>query len=168
MSADTITLFLLRELDGFKRELEMFPDDESVWKTVPGVTNSAGNLALHIAGNLQHYVGRVLGGSAYVRNREIEFGRRNGTRTELIAELDKAAAAVRGVLPGLSAGRWDEEFPELILGHRIRTGVFLHHLSVHAGFHLAQAGYLRRALTGDSRSSGPIPLGPLAGHGTQG
>jgi hypothetical protein len=160
--ADTIALFLLRELDGFKRELEMCPDDESVWKTVPGVTNSVGNLALHVAGNLQYYIGHVLGGDSYVRNRELEFGKKSGSRAGIAAELDRAAAVVGTVMTGLSTARLEEVFPEPIMGQRIGTGLFLHHLSVHAAFHLAQAGYLRRILTGDGRSSGPIPLGPLA------
>src|SRR5262249_37473238 len=89
-----IELMLLRELEGFEREVSLYPDDESLWKTLPGVSNSAGNLAMHIAGNLQHYVGAVLGGTGYVRNRDWEFARRSGTRTEVVAELRKAAAVM--------------------------------------------------------------------------
>ena len=95
---------MVRELEGLKREIALFPDDASVWQTVPGVTNSAGNLALHVAGNLQYFIGGVLGGTGYVRNRELEFGRRSGTRAEIAAELDAAIRVVRDVLPGLSAG----------------------------------------------------------------
>lgn len=154
--------FLLREIEGFKRELAMFPDDDAVWRTVPGVTNSAGNLACHVAGNLQHFIGAVLGGTRYVRKRDLEFNRRSGTRREIGAELDAAAAAIRAVMPTLTAERMEQTFPELLNGHRIRTGLFLHHLTVHAGFHLAQAGYLRRVITGQAASSGPIPLDTLA------
>ena len=57
-----LTTLLVRELNAFARELDLYPDDASVWKTAPGITNSAGNLALHVAGNLQHFVGAVLGG----------------------------------------------------------------------------------------------------------
>jgi hypothetical protein len=89
---------------GFEREIELLPDDESVWRTVRGITNSASNLALHIAGNLQYYVGAVLGGSGYVRQRDLEFSRRSGTRREIIGELQKAAAAVRQVVPTLRRG----------------------------------------------------------------
>jgi hypothetical protein len=129
---------------------------------VPGVTNSAGNLALHVAGGLQYLVGAVLGGTGYVRNREAEFGRRSGTRSELVAELDKTASVVRDVLSRLSENQLAGELPEPVMGLKFKTDVFLLHLCVHAGFHLGQAGYLRRALTGDSASSGPLPLQPLA------
>jgi DinB family protein len=161
-TAADFSLSLVRELEGFKRELALFPDDESVWTTLPGVTNSAGNLALHVAGNLQHFIGTVLGGTGYVRNRELEFNQRSGPRENIYAELDAAIAVIRKVLPGLSDAALDQDFPEAVMGSRFRTGTFLVHLCSHAGFHLGQAGYLRRIITRDSTSSGPLPLGPLA------
>jgi hypothetical protein len=45
-----LKVLLLRELAAFQREIELFPDDEAVWRTVPGITNSAGNLAAHVCG----------------------------------------------------------------------------------------------------------------------
>ena len=156
-----ITRILTRELEGFQRELALFPDDDTLWQTVPGVTNSAGNLALHVAGGLQHFIGAVLGGSGYKRNREAEFSRRSGTRAEVIAETKAALTIVRDVLSRLSEERLTGEFPELVMGKTLRTNLFLLHLCVHAGFHLGQAGYLRRAVTGDSRTSGPVPLEAL-------
>ena len=58
---EDLALMLTRELDGVAREIEAFPDDASIWRVGPGVTNAAGNLALHVAGNLQHFVGALLG-----------------------------------------------------------------------------------------------------------
>jgi len=153
---------LIRELEGFKRELALFPDDEAVFATLPGVANSAGNLALHVAGNLQHFIGTVLGKTGYVRNREREFGLRSSPRENIYAELDAAIEVVRKVLPEISDATLDADFPEAVMGTQFNTRAFLVHLCSHAGFHLGQAGYLRRILTGDSTSSGPIPLGPLA------
>ena len=98
-----LTTLLVRELKAFARELDLYPDDASVWKTTPGITNSTGNLALHVAGNLQHFIGAVLGGTGYVRNRELEFSRSSGTRAEIKAELAAAITAVEKTLPGLSA-----------------------------------------------------------------
>jgi hypothetical protein len=159
--AGDLTALLTRELNGFKRELELFADDDSLWRTVPGITNPAGNLALHVAGGLQYLVGAVLGGTGYVRDRDAEFSRRSGTRSDVIEELDRALIVVREVLPRLSAATLAGEFPEPVLGVRFQTSRFLLHLCAHAAFHLGQAGYLRRAMTGDARSSGPLPLAPL-------
>ncbi len=132
-----------------------------MWKTAPGLPNSAGNLALHVAGNLQHYVGAVLGGTGYVRNRELEFARRSGPRGDVLAELRRASGVVDSVLRGLPAKRFEAEYPEALDGLRLSTDRFLMHLSAHAAFHLGQAGYVRRAVTGDPRSSGPVPLRAL-------
>jgi hypothetical protein len=157
-----MALALVRELEGLKRELALFPDDASAWTTVPGITNSAANLALHLAGNLQYYVGGVLGGTGYVRNREAEFGRRSGTRAEVTAEIVSAIQVVHDVLPHLPQDRLDAPLGEPVMGLTFRTEAFLLHLCVHAGFHLGQVGYLRRVITADAASSGPIPLQPLA------
>ena len=157
-----ITTLLVRELRGFQRELDLFPDDELVWKTMPGVTNSAANLALHVAGNLQHFIGAVLGATGYVRNRDFEFSRSSGPRAEVRVELEAAIRAVQQVLPTLSAGTLAMPYPQtMVPGREIRTALFLQHLCSHAAFHLGQAGYLRRALTGDTRSSGPVSLKEL-------
>jgi hypothetical protein len=162
-TSSDIAAILLRELQGFSREVSMFPDDLSLWSTVPGVANSAGNLALHVAGNLRHFIGAVLGGEGYVRDREAEFGRRSGTREDVVSEIQRTAEIVRKTLGEFPEGRLSEDFSELIMGTRIRTGLFLLHLCAHAGFHLGQAGYLRRVVTGESVSSGPLPLKPLMG-----
>ena len=157
-----LSILLLRELATFERELALFPDDETIWKTAPGMGNPAGNLALHVAGNLRHFVGAVLGGSGYERHREREFSRRSGTRSDVVAELEAAASVVRQVLPGLSEERLASIYPETLNGLSLRTDRFLMHLCVHAGYHLGQAASLRRILTGEDRSSGPVPLAALA------
>ena len=160
--AADFALSLVRELEGFHRELALFPDDASIWKTVPGITNSAANLALHLAGNLQYFIGTVIGGTGYVRDREREFSRTSGSRAEIYAELDAAIAVIMKVLPNVPVEALAGEFPEAVMGVKFRTGAFLVHLCSHAGFHLGQASYLRRFVTGDSTSSAPIPLGPMA------
>jgi hypothetical protein len=133
-----------------------------VWQTVPGVSNAAGNLALHLAGNLQHYVGAVLGASGYIRNRPVEFSARLLPKSEVIAELQKANDAVRRSLPGLSDARLEQPYPEAVGGVTPRTGLFLLHLCAHAAFHVGQAGYLRRMLTGDARTSGAVDAKALS------
>jgi len=156
-----LALLLTRELATFERELDLFPDDASVWKTAPGIPNSAANQALHVAGNLQHFVGTVLGGTGYVRDRDREFGRREGSREEIKRELRAASRAASDVLPGLSDQRLAAEFPEPVNGLPLRTDRFLMHLCAHAAYHLGQASITRRVITGDGRSSGPVPLAAL-------
>ena len=73
---------LERDLEGLAREIELFPDDESLWKVAPGISNSAGNLARHASGNLKHFIGAVLGGNGYVRQRDAEFAAQSGAAVE--------------------------------------------------------------------------------------
>jgi len=159
---DAVRAVLVRELEALCREVEAFPDDELLWRTVPGIANSCGNLALHAAGNLQHYIGARLGGTGYVRNRDVEFARRSGTRSEIAAELRRAIDVVRTVLEGLPDTAWEREYPEAVGGARLATGVFLVHLATHLAYHLGQADYLRRILTGENRTAGPVGIAPLA------
>lgn len=157
------TAFLIgRELRGFAREIELFPDDEQIWQTLPGISNSAGTLALHVCGNLQHFVGAVLGGSSYVRDRPFEFAARGLPRAHLLAEIERTLEVVARVLPGLSEEVVAAPYPDVLGGLRPPTGLFLHHLACHLSHHLGQAGYLRRVLTGENRSSGTISMESLA------
>jgi uncharacterized damage-inducible protein DinB len=160
---DTIRRLLARELDAFVREVELVPDDDTLWKTAGGVSNSCGNLALHVSGNLQDYVGRVLGGLDYVRDRDREFSARSGSRADVVAELRRAAAAVNRTLRGLDPARLDEVFPVALGSVRPRIGVLLLHLVSHTAFHLGQTGYVRRLLTGSPATSGALPITDLAG-----
>ncbi len=164
---DLSTLFL-RDLDGLRREIELYPDDGSLWAEIPGLPNRGGTLALHLAGNLRHYVGAVLGGSGYVRDRPLEFSARDLPRAEV---LDRIAAARREVQAALDALRerdandlkdaLDADFADPLGGRAISTRLFLVHLAMHLTFHLGQIDYHRRAATGDSTSAGVIPLAAL-------
>ena len=153
---DDIRRLLTRELAAFAREVELFPDDETLWRRLPGITNSAGNLALHACGNLRHFVGAVLGGTGYVRDRPLEFATREGRREDVARELRETAVLVTAILGRLKAAALDAPFPDAHDGIQLPCRLFLMHVSVHLAFHLGQAGYLRRALTGDARSSGPV------------
>jgi hypothetical protein len=159
---DEVRRVLVRELEAFAREVEAFPDDETLWRTLPGVTNSAGNLALHACGNLKHFVGAVLGKTGYVRNRPEEFASHGGRRDDVARELREAAAVVNAVLPKVSAAALDELYPEPHDGTQLPCGRFLVYLVTHLCFHLGQASYLRRIVTGDSRPSTAVILRELA------
>jgi hypothetical protein len=143
-----VSQLMLRELDAFKRQIAAFSDDSGPWQTRPGITNTAGTLALHCAGNIQHFLGARLAGTGYVRQRDLEFSRRDVPRNEIIAELDRAIQAVH-----LFARR-DADlpvvFPDAFGGKQVNTDVMLVHLAVHLGYHLGQADYHRRLTTGSN------------------
>lgn len=147
----TVQSFLLRELEGLKREIIAFPDNSGPWMPRAGVANTAGTLALHCAGNIQHFIGARLGSTGYVRQRELEFSRRDIPRDELVAELDRAIEAVHG-LDGKSLADLPPVFPDSFGGKQVSTDVMLVHLAVHLGYHLGQMDYHRRITTGDAKT----------------
>jgi uncharacterized damage-inducible protein DinB len=153
---------LVRDLQTFQRELDLFPDEESVWRTLPGVSNSAGTLVLHACGNLRHFIGAVLGGTGYVRDREAEFRRREVPRAELAAEIGRTIVEVRDTLATLDPATLERPYPQVVAGQTLPTGRFLLHLATHLAYHLGQAGYLRRLLTGEDRVSGAVSPAQLA------
>src|SRR2546426_11267808 len=84
---------LARDLNALRREVETYPDERDLWRTAPGVANPGGNLALHCAGNLQHFIGGVFGGPGYARDRDAEVGRRDVPRAQLRADIHTALPA---------------------------------------------------------------------------
>ena len=160
LAADLLIL-LRRDLRCLIREVEAFPDDATLWRTVPGIANSAGNVALHVAGNLRHFVGTVLGGTGYVREREQEFSRREGTRAEVVALLEATILEVEPGLQALTEATQAAPYPQAVAGHQPPAGRWLLHLTAHTAFHLGQAGYLRRTLTGDATSAGGMSIKEL-------
>ena len=149
MTLPSIAAILDRDLRALKREVEAYPDERDLWAQVPGISNVAGTLALHLAGNLQYYVGAVLGGSGYVRDRPAEFARRDVPRSELLREIEAARSTVARALVGTIDP--EAEFPESIAGKRVRTGDYMVHLATHFAYHLGQLDYHRRIVTGHDK-----------------
>ncbi|HSA56795.1 MAG TPA: DUF664 domain-containing protein [Gemmatimonadaceae bacterium] len=149
MTSSIVAALLSRELRTLQRELEAYPSDALVWTAHGGLPNTAGTLALHAAGNLQHFVGAVLGQTGYVRNRDAEFSRRDVPRAELLRELGTAIEVVERVLVALSESALEGWYPLPVANRRVRTDEFLVHLAAHLAYHVGQADYHRRAVTGD-------------------
>jgi hypothetical protein len=154
--AADLAAMLDRDLCALRRELEAYPEERQIWQPLPGLSNTAGTLALHLAGNLQHFVGARWGGTGYVRDRDAEFARRDVPRAELIAGIEQARMAVATGLGAVGADELDAEYPELIGGCRIRTGDFLVHTAVHLAYHLGQVDYHRRVVTRNAEGVGAV------------
>ncbi len=135
-----------RDLSRLRKEVAAFSSDEMLWQTLPGITNSAGNLALHLEGNLREFIGRQLGGLDYQRDRPLEFSLRGLTRAALDERLAALTATIPPVVAALTDARLSATFPENVLGEPLTTRHFVIHLHGHLTYHLGQINYLRRML----------------------
>lgn len=158
MPRSILRTVLLRELAAMRRSVEAYPDDDAPWAERPGLPNTGGTLVLHVAGNLQHFVGAVLGASGYRRDRDAEFARRGLSRAALVAELDAAMGAVERAL---AAGALPDAYPARIGDRTVATESWLVHLATHIAYHLGQLDYHRRVVTGDARGVGALALDAL-------
>jgi hypothetical protein len=160
---DALRRILVRDLEALRRELRAYPDERLLWAAPSGVPNSAGTLALHLCGNLRHFVGAQLGRTGYVRDRDAEFADRDVPLAELERAIDGTRADIEATLRG-GAIDLDAEYPLEVAGVRLSTRTFLFHLVSHLAYHLGQIDYHRRLVTGGSEGVGAVAIPPLAGR----
>jgi len=154
MFSDWIARVMIRDIDSVRDQLNAYTDETDIWRLVPGIANSAGTLALHLAGNVQYYIGAHLGATGYVRDREAEFTARDVPRSELLAQIEAARTALMKTLPALDAGALDSVYPTEVAGLRPSVGQFLVHLATHLAYHLGQIDYHRRTVTANGAIRG--------------
>ena len=147
MIADLARLYE-RDLSKVVEQLELYPGEAAIWATAPGIVNPAGNLALHLVGNLRLFIGLNLGEIPYVRDRPAEFARKDVPRAELVAELRTTAEGIRQTLAKLDDAALNRTYPAVVSGfpEDMTTGSFLIHLYGHLNWHLGQIDYHRRLL----------------------
>lgn len=135
-----------RDLDKLVQEIQAFQHEENLWKTVGQISNSAGNLCLHLVGNLNTYIGDNLGKTGYVRDRESEFNQKGIPKAELLQQINEVKTIVTHTFERLPDQQLQELYPQQVLGYEMTTGFFLIHLQGHLSYHLGQINYLRRML----------------------
>jgi hypothetical protein len=136
-----------RDLSKLEKEIEQYPDDKLLWQTAGQITNAPGNLCLHLCGNLQNYIGAILGNTGYVRNRTYEFSAKGLTKGQLLEEIARTKNSVISSLKKLDDKTLHQQYPEEVLGYPMSTVFFLNHLFGHFGYHLGQINYHRRLIT---------------------
>ena len=137
-----------RDLTRLLQEIQAFPTDESLWQAMPGVSNPAGTLVLHLEGGLKHFIGNRLGNISYQRNRPEEFVGRGLTKAELLSRVEELRRLIPSVIRSLSEETLKSQYPEVVLERPLSTEAWLISLFGHVSWHLGQIDYLRRMLTG--------------------
>lgn len=146
MLLETLIKLFNRDLNKLKTEIELYKEETNLWLIDKDVTNSAGNLCLHLVGNLNAFIGAELGHTGYIRQRDLEFSLKDIPRIELIRQVDDTIVMVKNILESLSPNDLDKNFPIDIFKEKTTTEFFLVHLSTHLAYHLGQINYHRRLL----------------------
>ena len=135
-----------RNIDKLIAEINLYKNEEDLWIVRGEISNSAGNLCLHLIGNLNHFIGFAIGKTGYLRNRDEEFSQKNIPRATLISNLENTKKVVKSALQNLNIADLEKDFPVEMQGKIQRTDFMLLHLLAHLSYHLGQVNYHRRLL----------------------
>jgi uncharacterized damage-inducible protein DinB len=136
----------IKDLEKLKEEISLYRSEQNLWKIEKQIANSAGNLCLHLVGNLNTYFGAVIGKTGYIRNRDQEFSLKNIPQKELVHMVEATITMLDKVMKSMTDDELKEEYPMLVLKEKTTSGYFLFHLSSHLGYHLGQINYHRRLI----------------------
>ena len=146
MLTETLKTLFNRDLNKLKSEIESYKNESNLWVIDKEIANSAGNLCLHLIGNLNTYIGATLGNSRYIRNRELEFSLKDIPKQELINMIEATLTVVNQTLDKITEEQLNGEYPMLVFQEKSSTEFFLVHLTTHLAYHLGQINYHRRLL----------------------
>jgi len=151
MLIETLRLLFNRDLRRLRTEIELYNTEADLWKIRGQIKNSAGNLCLHLVGNLNAYIGKELGKENYVRNRELEFSLKDVPRQELLDKIDDIIVVINKTLDHLHESDLASAFPVLVFEQKTSTEYMLVHLATHLTYHLGQINYHRRLIGNDGQ-----------------
>ncbi len=148
MFNQVLIIMYQRDLNKLKNELNAYIHESNIWEVRDGISNSAGNLALHLIGNLKHFIGATLGNSGYVRDRDKEFSLKNVPLQDLIRAIDETSSVIEQTLSRLSEEDLNMPFPIKVPVQQNddSTRFMVMHLTAHLNYHLGQINYHRRLI----------------------
>lgn len=146
MLKQTLQTLYQRDLKKLRQEIEAYKSEENIWSIEKDITNSAGNLTLHLIGNLNAFIGAEIGKSGYVRQRDLEFSAKNTPRNELLQMIDETIIVVENAIESIKAEDFAANYPINVFGNEMTTEWFLIHLTTHLAYHLGQINFHRRLL----------------------
>lgn len=141
-----ITSLYLTQLDALSKEITLYKNEENIWKLAGTLSNTPGNLCLHICGNLKHFIGSMIGNTGYVRNRDKEFSDKNVSRNELLDLIEETKKDVSDSLGRLKDEDFHKIYTDKKFGENPTYAFIFSRLISHLSYHLGQINYHRRIL----------------------
>lgn len=144
MRTEWITIYM-QVLDQLKTEIQNYPDETTLFTVLHGTSNSAGNLAMHLVGNIRHFFGAILLENGYIRDREHEFSGRS-SRVEILDGIASARQTLIRYFDTSENHSFEEPFPIPFKDQTVTKGYMYLMLLQHFTYHLGQINYHRRTL----------------------
>lgn len=144
---NSFAYFFIQGMDKLETEIKSFQHEEEIWKVTGDISNSAGNLTLHLVGNLNHFIGAQIGKTGYVRDRDTEFSSRDLQRDLLLNMISETRTMLEQSFASVKEEDLAEIFPLNNFGEGKTTGYVLQVLLGHLNYHLGQINYLRRVFS---------------------
>ena len=146
MLDNVLATFYERDIRKLIEEVNLFRNEENLWRTHGSVKNTSGNLVLHIIGGLSHLIGATLAQTGYVRNRNQEFTDKGVERKYLVARLEELLPMINSTIKALTPESMEAEYPLIFDDMKVPVSYVLLQLLLHLNYHLGQVNYLRRTL----------------------
>lgn len=130
------------------KEIDSYSSEDQMWLISDNISNSAGNLVMHLIGNLNHFVGAVIGNTGYVRKRDLEFSIKDVSRATMQAEIEKAKQMLVETFQKIDDDAFHQPFPFEFPNPKFKpsTFEFMLHILGHLTYHVGQINYHRRIL----------------------
>lgn len=136
----------LTQLDALSKEISLYENEDDIWKLAGAISNTPGTLCLHICGNLNHFIGSLIGNTGYVRNREKEFSDKNVSRKTLLDLIEETKKNVSDTFGRLTDEDFHKIYPDNKFGENPSYAFIFSRLISHLSYHLGQINYHRRLL----------------------
>lgn len=146
MLNQTLNTLFQRDLEKLKVEIESYQSEGNIWVVADGISNSSGNLALHLIGNLNHFFGKNVGNTGYVRDRPAEFASKNIPKEKLLADIVATQTMLAKVFVNMDPSKLETIYPERYNDMEVTHEQIFVHLYGHFTYHLGQINYHRRLL----------------------
>lgn len=128
--------FLKEYLDKIRLAVAGLDEEGIWWRPAPG-TNSAGNLMLHLSGNLTLWILVAVAGERHERRRSEEFrADRTATKEELLGKLGATVERAAEVVAGLDAAALAR--PVAVQGYDTDVLAAVFHAVEHMAYHTGQ------------------------------
>jgi len=137
--------------------------EKEIWWRPNEASNAAGNIVLHLCGNVRQWIISGLGGAPDLRERDREFSERGPVpRRVLISQLKRTVKKACQTIDRVSPKNLSRQFE--IQGFRVSGLLAIAHVYEHFAYHTGQIIYLTKLKRGTDLRFTRLPSSKRSAH----